>query len=217
VNGVHDMGGMHGLGPIAPDPHEPLFHHDWEARVLALTLAAPSRWNIDASRHQRESIPGPEYLRMTYYEKWFTALGELLVTHGIVSPVELEQGRPDPGLSKGTPPLKPDMVEAVLRRGGPANRDVAVVAAFKPGDRVRARNINPTGHTRLPRYVRGHVGVIQCDHGVHVFPDTNAHFQGEQPHHLYNVRFEARDLWGDAAGGRDGVYLDLWERYLDRA
>jgi hypothetical protein len=85
VNGVHDMGGMHGMGPIAPDPDEPLFHADWERRVLALTLASPSKWNIDASRHQRESILGPEYLRMTYYEKWFRGLTELLAIHGILT------------------------------------------------------------------------------------------------------------------------------------
>jgi nitrile hydratase beta subunit len=217
MNGVHDMGGMHGLGPIAPEREEPVFHHAWEARVLALTLASPSRWNIDASRHQRELIPGPEYLRMTYYEKWFRSLSELLVIHGIVSAGEAASGRPDPGAPEGTPRLSADMVETVLRSGGPANREVAVVAGFKPGDRVRAKILNPTGHTRLPRYVRGHEGVIDRDHGVHVFPDANAHFQGEQPHHVYSVRFEARDLWGQAAGARDGIYVDLWERHLEPA
>jgi nitrile hydratase beta subunit len=211
------MGGMHGMGPIAPDPDEPLFHADWERRVMALTLAAPSKWNIDASRHQRESIPGPEYLRMTYYEKWFRGLTELLANHGILTRREIETGQPDPGTPLETPRLTAGMVEAVLRRGGPANREVDLKPRFKPGDRVRAMNINPTGHTRLPRYVRGHEGVVVMSHGNHVFPDTNAHFQGEQPHPLYNVRFEARELWGEDARAGDMVHVDLWERYLERA
>ena len=217
MNGVHDMGGMHGLGPIDPDPNEPLFHADWERRVLALTLASPAKWNIDTSRHQRESIPGPIYLRMTYYEKWFRALTELLAAHEILSPREIETGQSDPGTPLGNPRLTADMVEATLRRGGPATRDVDLKPAFKPGDRVRARNINPTGHTRLPRYVKGHVGIVAMSHGAHVFPDTNAHFKGENPHPLYNVRFEARELWGEDASARDAVHVDLWERYLERA
>jgi nitrile hydratase beta subunit len=217
VNGVHDMGGMHGLGPIDPDPNEPLFLADWERRVLALNLASPSRWNIDASRHQRESIPGPTYLRMTYYEKWFRALTELLAVHGILSPREIETGQPDPGTPPGTPRLTADRVAAVLRHGGPATREVDVKPAYQPGDRVRARNINPTGHTRLPRYVKGHEGVVVMSHGNHVFPDTNAHFQGENAHPLYNVRFEARELWGEDASARDAIHVDLWERYLERA
>ena len=142
MNGVHDMGGMHGLGPIDPDPNEPLFHHDWEKRVLALVLATPSKWNIDASRHRRESIPGPDYLRMTYYEKWFTALSQLVLSHGIVSADELASGAPDPAAAISTPPLTADKVAGVLRRGGPANRDVVVEAAFKPGDRIRFRPID---------------------------------------------------------------------------
>ncbi|HEX5377145.1 MAG TPA: nitrile hydratase subunit beta, partial [Phenylobacterium sp.] len=162
-------------------------------------------------------IPGPDYLRMSYYQKWFRRLEELLVIHGAVTAGELASGRPDPGAETRTPRLTADLVEPVLRKGGPATRDVAVAPGFKPGDRVRAKNLNPTGHTRLPRYVRGRTGVIEKDHGVHVFPDTNAHFQGEQPNHLYSVRFEARELWGDDAAARDKVYVDLWERYLDRA
>ncbi len=217
MNGVHDMGGMHGMGPIAPEADEPVFHADWEAKVLALNLASNAGWNIDAGRHQIELIPAPDYLRMTYYEKWFRRVQELLVIHGAITPEELASGRPDPGAARKTPRLPAAMVEPVLRRGGPATREVDVVPAFRPGDRVRAKDLNPTGHTRLPRYAKGRVGTIERDHGVHVFPDTNAHFQGEHPHHLYSVRFEARELWGEAASARDGVYVDLWESYLERA
>lgn len=217
MNGVHDMGGMHGMGPIAPEADEPVFHAPWEAKVLALNLACNAGWNIDAGRHQIELFPAAEYLAMSYYQKWFRRTGELLVIHGAISAEELATGRPDPKAPKLTPQLTADLVEQVLRHGGPATRDLDVPAAFRPGDRVRARNLNPTGHTRLPRYVKGRVGVIERDHGVHVFPDTNAHFQGENPHHLYNVRFEARELWGEAASPRDKVYVDMWESYLEPA
>ena len=219
MNGVHDMGGMHGLGPIAPELDEPLFHEPWEARALALILAAGAwgRWNIDLQRHRRESIPGPDYLRMSYYEKWITGLIELLAESGLVSRDELEAGTPAPGSAKATPPLTADRVPAVLASGGPTSREIARAPLFAVGDSIRTRNINPTGHTRLPRYARGHVGVITHAHGAHVFPDTNAHGLGEQPRPLYQVRFEARELWGDAVVGRSAVYLDLWEDYLDRA
>ena len=217
MNSVHDMGGMEGLGAIAPEAAEPVFHERWEARTLALTLAAGSwgRWTLDESRHVRERIPGAEYLRMSYYEKWFTGLVALLVQKGLVTKEEIETARPAPGTVKATPPLTADRVATALAKGGPTERMIAQGPNFSPGMRVRARNLNPSGHTRLPRYVRGKVGTIARHHGAHVFPDTNAHGLGEQPQHLYQVRFEARELWGD--GKRNAVYLDLWESYLEPA
>jgi nitrile hydratase len=219
MNGVHDMGGMHGLGPIAPDPHEPLFHAPWEARALALTLAAGAwgRWTLDASRHARESIPGPEYLRMSYYEKWTVALETLLVGAGLVTADELASGRAAPGSDKAEPPLTADRVAGALARGGPTDRETAAAPRFAVGDTVRARNINPEGHTRLPRYVRGRTGVISRLHGAHVFPDANAHGRGEQPQPLYQVSFEAQALWGPETTWRGAVALDLWESYLHAA
>ena len=218
MNGAHDMGGMHGLGPIAPEADEPLFHAPWEARVLAMNLAvgAWGRWNIDTSRHARERIPGPEYLRMSYYEKWLAGLVELMMSTGLVTHDEIESGIPAPDQARLSPALTADRVAASLAAGGPATRDAPAPRRFAIGDSVRARNINPTGHTRLPRYVRGRIGVIERDHGAHVFPDANAHGQGEQPDRLYGVRFTARELWGEAAGARDSVHLDLWDAYLDR-
>jgi nitrile hydratase beta subunit len=219
MNGVHDMGGMHGLGPIEIEADEPLFHAPWEARALALTLAmgAWGKWNIDASRHQRELIPGPTYLRMSYYEKWIAALGELMVRTGLITRDELDSGRPAVSAKKEAPALPAERVAGMLSRGGPATRDVVAAHRFAVGDRVRARNINPAGHTRLPRYARGHVGIIDRDHGVHVFPDSNAHFRGEKPQRLYSVRFAARELWGEQASPRDSVYIDLWDGHLDPA
>jgi nitrile hydratase subunit beta len=219
VNGVHDMGGMHGLGPIAPERDEPVFHQAWEARVLALTLAvgAWGRWNLDASRFARESLPGADYLAMSYYEKWLAGLLALMVKTGLVTAAEVEAGSPAAGTLRLTPPLDAQGAAAAIARGGSTTRDTPSPRRFEIGQSVRARNLNPTGHTRLPRYARGRAGVIERDHGVHVFPDTNAHGQGEQPRRLYGVRFAARELWGEAAAPQDSVHLDLWDDYLDRA
>ncbi len=217
MNGVHDMGGMEGLGAIQPEPNEPVFHERWEARVHALVLAigAWRKWNIDASRHARERIPAVDYLRMTYYEKWLAALVEQMIAAGLVTRAEVESGNPATESTKATPPLAAEMVPAVLAKGRPVNRTVPEAPRFNTGQTVRTRNIHPKGHTRLPRYARGKQGLIERVHGAHVFPDSNAHFLGEAPQHLYSVRIEARELWGEAAGNREAVYLDLWDNYLD--
>jgi nitrile hydratase subunit beta len=217
VNGVHDMGGMHGMGPVQPERDEPVFHHRWEARAFAIVRAmgAFGRWNIDASRHQRELIPAAEQLRLSYYERWLAGLAELLTRHGFVSPEELASGKPQPGAARLTPAMPVDEVPGFIARGSPASRAATRPPRFQPGQHVRARNINPVGHTRLPRYVRGKSGIVERVHGVFVFPDTNAHFRGENPQHLYSIRFGADELWGDDAARRDAVYVDLWESYLD--
>ena len=217
MNGVHDMGGMEGFGPIAPEPNEPVFHHRCEARALALTLAAGAwgRWTLDKSRHARELIPAADYLSMSYYEKWVAGLVALLVESGLVTRKEIEDAHAAPGAEKSSPPLTAARVGISLASGGPTIRVIATAPRFAPGVDVRARNLNPSGHTRLPRYVRGKLGTITRHHGAHVFPDTNAHGLGERPQHLYQVRFEARALWGEAQ--RSAVYLDLWESYLEPA
>jgi nitrile hydratase len=219
MNGIHDMGGMQGMGPIRPEKDEPVFHETWEGRSYALNRAmgAWGKWNIDNGRHERELLPPLDYLRMSYYESWIVRLEQQLIKSGFATRTEIETGKPAPGSLKATPVLKADMVEAILRKGSPANRNVPAVARFKTGQQVRARNMHPPGHTRLPRYARGKTGTIFRDHGVFVFPDTNAHFLGEKPQHLYSVRFAARELWGEAASPRDAVYIDMWEEYLEHA
>jgi nitrile hydratase len=219
VNGIHDMGGMHGMGPIEYEENEPVFHARWEARTLAMNLAAGAwrKWNLDAGRHQIERIPAADYLRMSYYEKWTERLVELLVLHGLVTRGEIASGKPDHGSSKSKPPLTAEMVAPAIARGGSARRNAQVVPRFRAGERVRARNINPGGHTRLPRYARGKTGIIHRDHGVFVFPDGNAQFLGENPQHVYSVRFEASELWGHQASPRDFVHIDLWDDYLEPA
>ena len=217
MNGVHDMGGMHGMGPITPEPEEPVFHETWEGRVFALNraTAALGKWNIDASRHSIERIAPSDYLRMSYYEKWLAGLVTRLEESGLVTRVEFESGRPAPGAAKATPPLTPEQVASTVSERGWFERPVNAPPRFAINQPVRTLKINPTGHTRLPRYARGRIGVIDRAHGAHVFPDSNAHFRGENPQHLYSVRFSARELWGDAAAPRDAVYIDLWEDYLE--
>ena len=217
MNGVHDMGGSHGFGAVLPEGEGNPFHADWEELVHALVLASPTRGNIDAGRFARESIPGPVYLGMTYYQRWFAALEAMLLASGRVSAEEMASGRADPDIPRGTPALAAADVPAALARRGSYVREAPAPARFAIGDRVRARVISPAGHTRLPRYARGRCGVITAHHGAHVFPDSHAHGLGDDPRHLYTVRFAARELWGDEAAPGDGVRLDLWEPYLEPA
>lgn len=219
MNGVHDMGGMHGFGPVEPETDEPVFHAPWEGRVLAIrrALGGWRKWNIDAGRHSIETLPPADYLRMSYYEKWLASAIKLALGAGLVTERELATGRRDPSTPVATPPLTADKVMPAILKGGPTHRETATRPRFAPGQVVRARDINPTGHTRLPRYVRGRQGTIERDHGAHVFPDSNAKFEGENPQYLYTVRFAARELWGRSANPGDSVYLDLWEEYLDVA
>ena len=219
MNGVHDMGGMQDMGPVQREKNEPVFHERWEGRVFAMMWLgfAWRKWSLDAMRSAIETIPPADYLRMSYYEKWFAALIALVTGRGLVTRAEIESGKPEAGSPKATPPVTAQTVPALIARGNPVKRDVPATARFQVGQRVRGRNINPTGHTRLPRYARGKLGSVERDHGVFVFPDTNAHLLGEKPQHLYSVRFAARELWGEEAPPRDSVYVNLWDDYLEPA
>jgi len=219
MNGVHDMGGMQNMGPIRHETNEPTFHERWEGRVYALSRVLRTRgglWSLDANRHSIEVLPPAEYLRMSYYERWLTSILTTAVAAGDVTQAELETGTPAPGSARKAVLLAPEAVSAMVDRRASARRDVAVAPRFKSGQRVRARNMHPSGHTRLPRYVRGKSGVVVLDRGVFLFPDTNAHLRGEKPQHLYSVRFAAREVWGDQAARSDFIYLDMWDDYRER-
>jgi nitrile hydratase beta subunit len=219
MNGVHDMGGQQDMGPVVFEKDEPVFHASWEARIYALNRAmrALRKWSLDTDRHALELMSAVDYLRMSYYERWLYRLEAQVVQYGLVSREEFESGQPAPGSTKASPPLTLATSDRWLDRGIASSDDPRVRPSFKVSQRVRARNINPTGHTRLPRYARGKTGVIARDHGVYLFPDSNAHFQGEKRQHVYSVRFAARELWGASASPRDSVHLDLWDDYLERA
>ncbi len=219
MNGAHDMGGVDGFGPVIPEPNEPVFHGEWERRVLAMTLAMarPGGWNIDMSRFAREDRSPADYLSKTYYQIWLVGLERLMQERGLVMPDEIEAGRMVHPPKAGVAVLPSNDVDAMLRRGAPTGRAAISKPLFAIGDRVRARNIHPAGHVRLPRYVRGHVGVVELLHGAHVFADSNARGAGENPQQLYTVRFTGPELWGERADPRTAVSVDAWESYLERA
>lgn len=220
MNGPQDLGGMHGFGPVLREENEPLFHAPWERRAFALTLAmgATGAWNLDMSRHARESLPPATYLASSYYEIWTRGLERLLVDRGLVTADEIAAGRalaPPAPLPRG--PLAADKVAAGLARGAPTDRPASEPPRFAIGDRVRTKVMNPTGHTRLPRYARGKVGTVAMHHGAHVFPDTHAHGEGEAPRHLYTIVFEGPELWGAEADPTISVSIDAWDSYLEPA
>lgn len=217
MNGAQDLGGMMGFGPVVPEPNEPLFHAEWEKRALGLTIASAAlgEWNLDLMRHARETIPPPEYLTSSYYQIWITGLAKVLAARGIVGTDEVEAGRAlRPAPATRLPPLAAEAVPAMLARGAPYDRPLPRPARFAEGDTVQTRTIHPTGHTRLPRYARGKTGVVERVAGSFVYPDSNAHLQGEDPQWVYTVRFEARELWGPDADPAVAVSIDCWEPYL---
>jgi nitrile hydratase len=219
MNGAHDMGGVDGFGPVIPESNESVFHAEWERRIFALTLAMarPGGWNIDMSRFAREDRSPADYLNASYYQIWFAGLERLMHERGLVGRDEIDAGRTLRPPRADVRVLARDDVDAMLRRGAPTEREITSKPLFAIGERVRARNMHPTGHTRLPRYVRGHVGVVQLLHGTHVFADRNARGDGENPQWLYTVCFTGRELWGDRADLRTAVSVDAWESYLERA
>jgi nitrile hydratase len=220
MNGAQDLGGMMGFGSVRPEPNEPVFHAEWEKRALGMTLCcgALGEWNLDIGRHARESLHPADYLSSSYYEIWAKGLQKLLVARGLIQPDEAEAGRSlHPPHQTARPRLPAAAVPAALSRGGPCDRPVESAARFKAGDRVHSLNINPTGHTRLPRYARDKIGVVERVRGGFVFPDSNAHGRGENPQWVYSVVFTGRELWGADADPSLTVALDCWEPYLEHA
>jgi nitrile hydratase subunit beta len=216
VNGVHDMGGMQDFGPVEAEPNEPVFHAPWEGRVLAMNRAmgALGVWNIDIGRFSRERLPPVVYLASSYYRKWQLGLEDLCVQYGLVGADEVAAGH----ALRPAAPVKRVVTAAdvpwFLARGS-LERPAPAPAQFKPGDRVRTRNINPPSHTRLPRYARGRTGIVEHVRGCHVFPDAVVSRKGEDPHWLYTVVFEARELWGPDADPTVKVSIEAWEPYLE--
>lgn len=217
MDGIHDMGGMDGFGPIPIEYDEPVFHGEWEGRVYAMNgaIGAWGKWNIDAGRYGIEQMDPALYLQSNYYERWLYRTEQMMIVHGMITQEELESGSASDG-ERSQPLTMAQIVERQTHsRSARIKEDIA--PKFKAGDKVLARNIHPKGHTRVPRYVRGRSGVIDRAHGVFIFPDTHALFQGRKPQHIYSVRFDAQHLWGPDAPAQDKLYLDLWDDYLDPA
>lgn len=210
MDGVHDMGGMHGFGPVVREPSEPVFHEPWEATVVAMMRSARAHgvFNIDEFRHAIERMPPARYLAATYYERWLDAVTRLCIEKGLTTADELDR-RADAAPTP-VPSAPSDDVISPTTSFRPAVR----APRFKAGDIVVTLTTRTSGHTRLPRYARGKRGVVIAYRGFHVFPDTSAHGRGEHPQPLYSVRFEGDELWGRDGGPSQTVYLDLWESYL---
>ncbi len=214
TNSIHDMGGMHGFGPVVPESNEPVFHADWEKRVLALqrAMGATGLWTIDGGRASLESLPPLAYLAASYYKRWFLGLERRVVVHSLVGEDEIAAGhslRPGIRLNR-----KLTLDDAKEFSWAHFDRPAPGPARFKQGDLVRARNINPPTHTRLPRYARGKLGTVEAVRGCHVFPDTAAVGAGENPQWLYTVVFTARELWGEEADPSIKVSIEAFEPYL---
>ncbi len=209
---------MHGFGPVDAEPAEPAFHHEWERRVFALTLAmnATGKWNQDMVRGARESLEPVQYLSSTYYQIWFEGLRKLLVSASLADVREIADGKPRAAAASGVRRLAAAQVRPMLMKGNPQNREAMAPARFKLDDAVKTKRMNPSTHTRLPRYCRDKRGVIIAVHGAHVFPDTNAIGLGEQPQWLYTVKFDAAELWG-ADTTASSVCVNLWEPYLEES
>jgi nitrile hydratase subunit beta len=225
MNSIHDLGGMHNFGPVNPEPNEPIFHAPWEKRAFGLWLLCYETMNFseDESRNGVEHTDPAEYLGASYYEKVIGMLERMGVEKGTLSEAEIEAALVGNWTAPAEVTLsddatRPDEVGPAMREGGTKYRpDAAAPALFAIGDAIITKNINPTTHTRLPRYARGKRGEVVTDHGPYVFPDVNALCKGEDPQRLYSVRFESHELWGADAPARDRVYLDLFEPYLERA
>lgn len=218
MNGVHDMGGTQGYGPVVPEADEPAFHAEWERRAFALVLAmgGTGAWNLDQSRAARETLPPAQYLASSYYRIWFEGLCKLLVERNLVTEEELADGRRrvDPGAVPRV--LQAGRVAEALARGASTSRTISGHARFAVGDRIRTRNLNSLTHTRLPSYCRDKVGTVVRLHGAHVLPDANALGAGEAPEWLYTVSFDAQAIFGTDSSA-DAICVDCWESYLETA
>ena len=213
MNGIHDLGGMHGFGPVEREENEPVFHADWEKRVLGMVYQAVGfGWaNIDTFRHAIERMDPVEYLTLGYYGRWMSSVERILVEAGAIGAGDVDArlaGKPVASVPTTAQPGAPQA--GVVR-------ELDRPARFRVGDAVRARVASPTGHTRLPRYVAGRRGAVHRLQPACVFPDSNAHRRGEDPQHLYNVRFAAEELWGANAEPGATVCIDLFEPYLEPA
>jgi nitrile hydratase len=216
---------MDGFGRIEHKTNEPAFHEPWEGRVLGMVRSGaglPSTPN-DVFRHRLERLDPVKYLSSSYYERWLAGMENALIEAGrlrreeIDARVEQFAADPDAPMPRREDPARAHHITNILRAGRPnPQRKIRQRPRFNVGDKIMTRNLNPPGHTRLPRYARGKRGVIVAHHGAHVFPDSSAHGLGENPQHLYTVRFVMRELWGDSAEPNESAQLDLWESYLEK-
>lgn len=223
MNGVFDLGGTDGMGPVLTQENEPVFRADWEKRAFAMfaTCFRAGMFNVDMFRHGIEQIEPADYLLSNYYEHWVHAVEHYGEKAGVIDPAELDERtkfyleNPDTPMPEREDAELLAFVDAAVKGGAPATRESDKVAAFKVGDRVRISEDSPTGHTRRARYIRGRTGEISGAHGTYLYPDSAGNGGDDAPEHVYTVRFTATELWGkDTADSNGVVYFDVWEPYL---
>ena len=220
MNGIHDMGGMHGFGPVVPEENEPVFHHDWERRVLGVSAALIFTTKgelMDSGRSAIEQMEPAQYLATSYYEHWLHMLEHRLVAMGFITKDELAAGHLISSPKADAAPLSKDQAWPFFQHGAPTAMATKDRPRFRIGDRVLARDINPRHHTRLPRYARGRPATVVALRGAFPLPDALAQGLGVKPEQVYTVRFEAADLWGQDGEPREAVYLDMFDSYLEPA
>jgi nitrile hydratase beta subunit len=223
MDGIHDLGGRAGLGPIVHADEEPVFHSAWERSVLVMfpAMAMAGAFNLDQFRSGMEQIPPHEYLTSRYYEHWMHSMLLHGVEAGIFDPDELEKRtqyyleHPDEEVPRTCKPEMVETLQTLIAQGDVYDRPTDRGPQFQPGDKVRVRAEASVGHTRRAGYVRGRTGVVTAAHGSYVYPDRNAAGKGEDPQHVYTVAFTSQELWGDDQGAT--VHIDLWEPYLTPA
>jgi nitrile hydratase subunit beta len=218
MDGVHDLGGREGFGPIPFKDDDQPFHGEWEKRVYGMAQASggDAGWSIDWFRFCRELMPPADYLARSYFDHWLSTLAAQMVDGGYITLGELKTGgsafKPVPG---NAPPTAREAREYVRNPRSYAMAEDRP-SRFSAGDRVRALKFGHSGHTRLPAYARGRAGIVLAHHRFHILPDASA--RGEhRGAHLYTVRFAAAELWPEAQGRTDQVFVDLWEDYLEPA
>jgi nitrile hydratase len=226
MNGVHDLGGTDGLGPVRVEEDEPVWHADWEKAAFALfpTNAVKGFFGVDEFRYGIEQMHPAEYLLSTYYEHWMHAAEHYAVKAGVIDPDELEKRtryyleHPEAQVPEKRDPELAALMETLVRQGVPARRESDRPALFAVGDRVRVKDDSPVGHTRRARYIRGRTGEITAAHGTFIYPDSAGNGRGDDPQHVYTVVFRAADLWGEQeADPNSTVTFDVWEPYLEQA
>lgn len=225
MNGIHDVGGMDGFGKVnyVQEKDDIYFTRDWERLTFGLVVCCMAQGlgmkAFDEFRIGIEKMRPVDYLTSSYYGHWIATVAYNLLETGVLDSEELEARTqtfmmdPDTEIPRREDPKLVKVVEKAMKEGLSPVRDISSPPRFKVGEKIKTRNIHPTGHTRFPRYARDKYGVIDEVYGAHVFPDDAAHRKGENPQYIYRVRFEAEELWGREQ--KSAVYVDLWENYLE--
>lgn len=226
MDGIHDLGGTEGLGPITAEKDEPVFHADWEKAAFAMFPALFIRgfYNLDEFRHGIEKMHPVEYLTSRYYEHWAHSFELYARRAGVLDEKELEERtqhylqNPEAELPASDNPELADTIEGIFGTGATARRETGAKPKFTQGDQVRVSSEHPRGHTRMAGYIRGKTGVVEQAHGAFIYPDSAGNGKGEDPQHVYTVRFDAAELWGEhSADPNSSVYFDVWEPYIQAA